>query len=363
MLTETGKIRTVSRIASYLQEHVKKYSPGEKIGTEVGLSRVLGASRETVRRAVEKLMEEGLIERKVGRGLYVAGGAKQLKLVEFLVPAIADHWYAPAIISAQASLKSQGIDMLIRNGNVNLNYELNLVYDLPNSAADAAIIVSVGDKSFSESLIKLEFSNYPFVVLDEEFPDYHNINWIAADFYKMGYSAAQTLVKLGHKKIACIGDLQRGHGLSLIRGIVDAVNDAGFACDRSLFVDVPAQSYLVDDKDKYVSELKNLMQRANRPTAFVLPRENYAWRFCVELQKMGFKIPRDVSIIGSGHDKEDFRCPIKISSFVVDSAKMGEIAVEMLLAQAKLGAAAKSKGILLETKFVDGQSIAPAPEI
>lgn len=50
------------------------FAPGDKLPTERRLMAQFGAARNTVRKAIARLVEDGLIERTIGSGTYVAGG-------------------------------------------------------------------------------------------------------------------------------------------------------------------------------------------------------------------------------------------------------------------------------------------------
>ena len=50
----------------------KALKPGAMIGTEVNLAAESGLSRMTVRRAVQELVDAGLVERRAGRGIFVS---------------------------------------------------------------------------------------------------------------------------------------------------------------------------------------------------------------------------------------------------------------------------------------------------
>ena len=59
-------------VRAYIEEN--KFSSNTKIPSENTLSRKLAVSRETVRRALERLTEEGLLLRVKGSGTYIEIG-------------------------------------------------------------------------------------------------------------------------------------------------------------------------------------------------------------------------------------------------------------------------------------------------
>jgi DNA-binding GntR family transcriptional regulator len=44
---------------------------GDRLPSEIELSKNFGVSRQTLRRAIDELIEEGFIERKLGSGAYI----------------------------------------------------------------------------------------------------------------------------------------------------------------------------------------------------------------------------------------------------------------------------------------------------
>ena len=57
-----------------------RYQPGERLPTEDGLCNLFSVSRITVRRAMQSLEEQGLIERRQGDGTFVAESASVVSL-------------------------------------------------------------------------------------------------------------------------------------------------------------------------------------------------------------------------------------------------------------------------------------------
>src|SRR5262249_11360996 len=53
-----------------------RFGPGQPLPTEVKLAKSMGISRNTIRQALEKLEEEGLVERVQGRGTFVTADSQ-----------------------------------------------------------------------------------------------------------------------------------------------------------------------------------------------------------------------------------------------------------------------------------------------
>jgi GntR family transcriptional regulator len=73
MATHRGGAPRYQEMATALRSDITagRFSLGDKIPTEPELSRRHGVSRNTVRQAVERLVEEGILDRQQGRGTFV----------------------------------------------------------------------------------------------------------------------------------------------------------------------------------------------------------------------------------------------------------------------------------------------------
>lgn len=72
--TEDSRRPLYHRFAANLREHISKHdlSPGSALPSERELSANMGLSRVTVRRAIDMLIEEGLLFRRQGAGTFVS---------------------------------------------------------------------------------------------------------------------------------------------------------------------------------------------------------------------------------------------------------------------------------------------------
>src|SRR5687767_14892936 len=66
-----------------------KLGPGDMVGTEFAFSQQWGLARNTVRRGVDTLISEGLLERRPGKGLFVRAPHTTTRTVQVVVPNLA----------------------------------------------------------------------------------------------------------------------------------------------------------------------------------------------------------------------------------------------------------------------------------
>ena len=76
-------MRTIryQEIAQSLRDRVRAQGPGHVLPSESDLSSEFGVSRVTVRRALETLRDEGMVESRQGFGWYVAMAPVQQQLI------------------------------------------------------------------------------------------------------------------------------------------------------------------------------------------------------------------------------------------------------------------------------------------
>ena len=73
-LYEQVKINLQSQMTS------RVFSPGERLPSETELCKTFGVSRITIRRALDDLVNEGILERKQGKGTFVAERKSEIKI-------------------------------------------------------------------------------------------------------------------------------------------------------------------------------------------------------------------------------------------------------------------------------------------
>ncbi|GAA3561791.1 GntR family transcriptional regulator [Snuella lapsa] len=117
-LDQNSPVPLHAQIEVYLRELIKRedYIKGDKLlPKEVALSKKLGVSRNTIRQAINKLVHEGLIERKKGIGTKVIAKKISTRL---------DNW-----ISFTKEMRNQGIEVVNYLVNIALVQAEKEVYE------------------------------------------------------------------------------------------------------------------------------------------------------------------------------------------------------------------------------------------
>lgn len=77
IVDESNPMPKYLQISSWLNDMVQsgRYSPGEKLPSEMALSKTCGVNRNTLRQAISELISKGLVRREKGLGTFVASPA------------------------------------------------------------------------------------------------------------------------------------------------------------------------------------------------------------------------------------------------------------------------------------------------
>jgi len=278
------------------------YQPGQLLGSEHELARQENISRMTVRHAVEMLVHEGLLERRPGKGLYVCSDYATKTLVQVVAGNL--HWEPSLQVSrgVQSVARQKGIQIQLYDAHGEVELDLKMLRQLPQSSARGAIIISVHAPAFTEVLYHLKSQGFPFVLVDQRLHDIE-VPSVLADNLGGGCLAGQTLLKLGHRRIGFIGNLSATTVRDRLTGLRDALADAAMPFDRSLILDVPTGSDFLGDWSEQVAALtRQLMSRPDRPTALFCSCDAIARAAYRELLALGVRIPDDLSVIGFDDD-------------------------------------------------------------
>jgi len=320
-------------VADRIRKRVTKTDaqPGDFIGSEYELARQEKVARMTVRRAIELLINEGLIERRPGKGLYVRDRGVTTRMVQIIAGNL--EWEPSLQVSrgAKSVAVEKGIQIQLYDAHGDLERDLDVMCQLPDSQAKGAIILSLHSAVFNEAVYGLKIKGFPFVLVDQKMQDIE-VSSVTADNYGGGLQAGRALIAQGHQRIAFIGDLVATTVGERLAGLRDAMADAGLNFDRSLVLDLAEDKDRLGDWSGRIDQCtREAMGRPSPPTAIFFSCDAVARPAYRTLAGMGLRIPQDVSVVGFDDDPLAEWLTPGLSTLRQPFFEMGRVAMELLL--------------------------------
>ena len=334
-----GRPSLNARIADVLRERVASMKPGEPFGTEVAIADECGVSRMTARKAVNALVEEGLLERRAGVGLFVRGKGEVTRRWRFIA---GNLMWDPAIKAASGARREAqkiGAELELKDAGGDMRALLAEIAALPDSGATGAIVFSVHAKAFDAAVHAVAEKGFPIVVVDEDLGKKVNVSCVVADNVVGGRLAAERIVSAGHCRLAFIGDL-----------VADTVRErwSGFSKLAAELTGETPLKYDVKGEDRL---------RKVRPTAVFCSCDAIARHAMRAFAEVGMQVPDDVSLVGFDDDPIAEWTTPALTTVRQDFMAMGREAVKALVARiAKPSAPGATVAVPVE--FVARESLA-----
>ncbi len=324
------------KIIDWLNKNIDegRLRPGEKIPSENELCEMFGLSRQTVRHAIAKLSEEGLLESVRGSGTYVSDqhAEEGKKSVVAVVTTYVDDYIFPSTISGiESTLSSKGYSMQLSFTNNTTGKEKQILEDLLERNDVAGVIMEPVKSALPNPNIvlyhKLMERGMKILFLNSYYPEL-DLPHVSINDEECAYRAVKALAEAGHKSIGCVLKLDDGQGRERYRGYLRAMTECklSFTYDHVNWIDT------IDIKDGKKA-LGRVKERLNGCTAVFCYNDLVAGMLMQILQEEGLKVPGDMSVIGM--DDSDMAKVgvggVSISSIPHPKARLGEKAAQNMI--------------------------------
>lgn len=247
-------------------------------------------STETKKKVKDAMKELGYHPNFIARSLV----SQSTQVIGMIMPssdAVFENPFFQTVIKGiieGARVKNYAIQMLAgRTEEENLESVKQMVQ---GKRVDGAILLysKVEDKIIDY----LKESRFPFVVIGKPYKDVEEITHVDNDNVRAANHVTESLISLGHKKIAFIGgSLDLVVTIDRLNGYKDALENAGLE--------------LLDEyvkHDDFIREggreaVRDLMSLDNQPTALVVADDLMALGVLNMLDELGIMVPDDVSVV------------------------------------------------------------------
>jgi DNA-binding LacI/PurR family transcriptional regulator len=292
--------------AILLKEIQNKYIPGDMLPSENSLCTRFGVERNTVRKALDVLLGDGLIKKIQGRGTEI----------------IARKPAPKTVVNRLADMKKENSNrniLYVTYGNYLQSekgeYHLSLIQGFEKKLSLLnyhLLIKSVDDNQNFSAIIK--DTNPVAIIFDSRIPPCHYeealqfplpcvsinhytelITSIVNNNFDSGFQVAHLLTKMGHRKIMFItGKSGYQSSSERLSGVQAYFREAGFAWNEKYVFNGDWSFNSGIEAGKHVFSLDS----TNRPTAVFAFNDDMAFGCYSYLEKKGVSVPVDLSLVG-----------------------------------------------------------------
>lgn len=309
---------------------MKKNVTMSDIGKALNVSTVTVSKALSNKEGVSQSVREQIIEMAQQMGYIYNGSSKGeekdtyynigILVHEHFMNETGNSFYWKVYQNITSSLKKNNsfgiLELLDRN------YKNHLPKVISENKVDGMILLGQMDDDYVEALYK---TGIPILLLDFYNQDAKYDSIINDSFYS-AYMLTNHLVSMGHKKIGFIGDIHAtssildrylGYCKSLIEHKIP-LRDEYTVCDRGedgLYIEFDLPS--------------------DMPTAFVCNCDEVAYVLINRLEKMGLRVPEDISIVGFDNYMFSTFISPALTTVSINDEEMAEVAVTSILNKIK----------------------------
>lgn len=378
------------KIYKKLLEEIRNntYKKGERLPTEKELSERYNVSRITSQKAMNRLVEEGVVIRHPGIGSFVAEeytqndveemkkeriseeivpGAERTvqyenktgrKIIGLVLEAIWDCFGIGIFDGAYNKAKSLGYDLIIKKSFGRQEQEMEAINELIALGAEGIVIMPVHGAYYNEEILKLVVKKFPIVFIDRFLNGIH-VPFVGSDNIKASEECIKYFVNQGHKEIALI--TAKEHEATTIaerkEGYLQGHINCGLRINRNYIYDdvkcmVPGQ-WCPKEAEETLESIQRFLVQNPKVTA-VVAVEYFIGSFVkLAAKKIGKRIPEDLSVICFDAPRKYLQ-DYEFTHIRQNEEKMGEEAIRMIHQQIiEIDSGDK---LLIPTMLIEGRS-------
>ena len=323
------------RIVAWVQEEIRNgtLNRGDKLPSENDLMEHFGVSRQTVRRAMEELTENGVGEARRGSGTYVAANTRRYAGKEIRIAVMltyVDTYIFPSIIKGiESVLSREGCTLQIAMTDNAVEKERMLLKEfIRTQSVDGVIAETVKSALPNPNLElyrELENEGIPVLFVNSYYKEL-DIPHISMDDRMAGYLAAKHLAECGHTRIGAVFKADDGQGHLRYAGYTDALMEQEIKIrgDQVIWIDSEELKAMEEESTKFLKRLKGC-------TACVCYNDETAYRLVSIFRKAGHRVPDDLSVVGIDNSGLAKFCPVPLTSLENPVEELGHAAAEQII--------------------------------
>jgi len=349
--------------------HEGRLRPGDALPTEHELAVTAKMSRNTVRQALAHLERNGMIRRVRGRGTFIHESAMErlksgLDLFALVIPQTRQGYY-PSLQRGfhEASAARHNQVIVSDTDNDPLRQADALLQLMDKKVAGIAIVPTTRPATPAHQIRVLRERGIPVVFCHRKVEGIP-APLVAFSAIAVGQVAGTAMLKRGHRRVAFLSPQKAGLGAQYERGLRETLEKAGG--------ELPQEFVIYDDTTKMDAaherflegHLHKILQSPSRPTAIFCTFDSEAELVYLLLNRMGVKIPEELSLVGFGGMWREGAIMRRLTSVAVDEEELGRNAANLLDQMRRRERPLDNvTEILMAPTITEGETLGPAPRM
>lgn len=330
-----------------------KYPVDTKIPSENQLAAEYKVSRQTVRKALRALEQEGELYARHGSGTFVSkriikrGNSKNIAVVSTYM---SDYIFPMVIQGINQVLSDKGYSILLKTTNNSRKGEAWCMEELLSKNIDGMIIEpSQSAISCQHQVLydQMDSLGIPYIFIQGCYEAMMDRPYVMLDDVEGGRLITNHLIELGHKRIAGIFKADDNQGILRHKGYVKALQEAGIPYDPDMVIWFHTQ----DKKTKPMEGILRLIENGLSFHAVVCYNDEIAADVIKGLTNIGRGVPHDISV--TGFDNSLLARSRGITTIAHPQEELGKMAASTLTGLIDGSISRKDAHVLLTPELVE----------
>ena len=223
MSVENPRRFLYERVYDHVLDEIRagRLSTGDRVPSEMELAHLFGVSRITSKKALQTLKRDGVVERVIGKGSFVAAQLPALEklssrnaaarsrraghsCIGFVLPAFSPAFEIGLLEGVEARTAELGLNLIVRRTHGRQDVEDQVIDALMSSElVDGLIVFAVNGDYYNRSLLRLVLDRVPLVLADRALNGIPTCA-VTTDNHAAALELTGTLLAMGHEHLAFV---------------------------------------------------------------------------------------------------------------------------------------------------------------
>lgn len=331
-----GQELKYQKVIDWIKEGIDtgRLQPGQRLMSEQKMSEEFGLCRQTIRRAMQELVEQKIVVRVQGSGTYIGAVTSKVQRKRHMNVAVVSTFYEsyifpPILKGIERTLSKDGYVMQVSFTDNLIQNEANVLKMILKKDNIDGVIIEPSAGALPNPNIKyykeLQEKHIPIIFFNDIYPDIQ-APCVRLDDRVIAKKATQLLIDAGHREIAAIFKADDGQGHRRYLGFLDAMEEAELIRNPNYVV------WIDTAMQRGLKRLESyLLKRIEGCTGVVCYNDEVAMQIIDIALKYGIRVPQDLSVVGIDDSDLSEICKVPFTSFPHPKEKLGEKVAENLL--------------------------------